>query len=381
MPRQTRATVRNENQSEEERDWAKYVSSNTGSRIRAESASLEMSYQMKYGLIRMDSENVAQFHGQQDAYFKDEDTSAFEKHPSVEINTDFTSNMSPIQPNIKKDFENDSFLEKPPDDRWSIKPQHILASNHSLVSHKQPALEKLSDLEDVKVKKANSSLTDSDSDLNDIDRQFFGSLKDIQVSKSESSMSCQSQTKGNDEMNEIDEQFFGSLRNIESNSLGPTADELKPVQAPDSDLNFIDQQMFGQGPSQELPTKSKEWKKKAGSAMDYIRKNYADMEPTTYSDLKPPKINKNKGIDMLNHGIQKRLFNVATKEEKQSAKENEMNQSDPSYTPTSPGEKSGIPSPKYLPVVLNKLSSAEVQDIFNRGVVFNESKLFFKLTI
>ena len=80
-------------------------------------------------------------------------------------------------------------------------------------------------------------------------------------------------------------------------------------------------------------------------------------------------------IDILNHGIQKRLSRVeASTSERRKRSYDVEEEVDESVT-SGKSSALGKPDPKFLPTNLETLSSAEVQAIFNQSVVYNESKI------
>ena len=80
-------------------------------------------------------------------------------------------------------------------------------------------------------------------------------------------------------------------------------------------------------------------------------------------------------IDILNHGIQKRLSRVeASTSERRKRSYDVEEEVDESVT-SGKSPALGKPDPKFLPTNLETLSSAEVQAIFNQSVVYNESKI------
>ena len=80
-------------------------------------------------------------------------------------------------------------------------------------------------------------------------------------------------------------------------------------------------------------------------------------------------------IDILNHGIQKRLSRVeASTSERRKRSYDVEEEVDESVT-SGKSSTFGKPDPKFLPTNLETLSTAEVQAIFNQSVVYNESKI------
>ena len=86
-------------------------------------------------------------------------------------------------------------------------------------------------------------------------------------------------------------------------------------------------------------------------------------------------------MELLNHGIRKRLTRVASKAEERGSPANSLNTDNGDYVEGESHSNSatvgGRLDPKFLPVDLEKLSTAEVQDIFNSSVVYNDSKTLF----
>ena len=90
-------------------------------------------------------------------------------------------------------------------------------------------------------------------------------------------------------------------------------------------------------------------------------------------------------LELLNHGIHKRLARVASKVDRDGPASS-LNVDDGDYVEgeshknASGATVGGKLDPKFLPVDLEKLSTAEVQDIFNSSVVYNDSKTLFTCT-
>ena len=122
-------------------------------------------------------------------------------------------------------FENDDFLEERLDERWSIAPKSL--SPKSGPAKIDRVQRKDSDLEAEKIVLADSSkhpkvpAVSKSEELNPIDDQFFGNLKNISqgdklsngraVKMSETLKESHDRTMVREEdLNEIDKQFFGT---------------------------------------------------------------------------------------------------------------------------------------------------------------------------
>jgi len=383
--------------------------------------SSEVSYKTTFGMIRMDRDNKPKYHGQFDDDIPPAETDDFSLSRNSTQTIDASNTLQYAGVTTMKNtspsraFENDDFLEESLDERWSIAPKSLSPkSDPAKIARVE---RKDSDLEAEKIVLVDSSkhpkvpAVSESEELNPIDDQFFGNLKNISqgdkvsngraVKMSEPRKESHDRTTIREEdLNEIDKQFFGtSLANVDFSELKVLpSEDLKPVDIADSDMNVFDQQLFGkvetnkgtQGKSEgvlekksppkedHFNTKGKTRKPKGHSAFDFINRNSTPVSEevtSTNYDSRELKQASFQDIDILNHGIQKRLSRVeASTSERRKRSYDVEEEVDESVT-SGKSSTFGKPDPKFLPTNLETLSSAEVQAIFNQSVVYNENDI------
>ena len=79
-------------------------------------------------------------------------------------------------------------------------------------------------------------------------------------------------------------------------------------------------------------------------------------------------------IDILNHGIQKRLSRVEASTSERRNRSSDFEEAEDEAATSGKSSTLGKPDPKFLPSNLETLSAAEVQAIFNQSIVYNESE-------
>ena len=375
--------------------WSAYVKNSV------KKDSLENYITTSFGHVRVDSENLPKYHGQQDEYDK-ESEEALGNHPnsllrdldnakthevvgtSKEILLPQSSNSSQTS---KVDSDNQS-----EDTDW-FKPTMIHFNDHSRDVYSTTnayVQKKVLAIEHVNVETTPDKSTD-----NYIDEYYFGQQLHTSDNYTNSIIEPEkipNKESDKDKLNEIDQQYFSKLSSsyVESkSSLAKDApQEMKQVQLDDviadkdDCLNFIDQQLFGGDKSHPVntmssfPSKKSKQKSKPknveqkSTALDYVkkmRKNFK-FKPQDHSSRK---YTKEQEVSRLGESLQSRMGKVVMGNNRDESKKENMSDSDGSPVENTSGQVSS----KYLPIDLEALTTVEVEEILKRSVIYDSNDI------
>ena len=386
--------------------WSAYVDKSV------KNDSLENHITTPFGHVRIDAQNAPKYHGQQDRHdFEKAETSGEEQNllfknlessetdevfgTSSEI---FVPQFNASKPYLKEEPSSDYDYFK--ESAEGFKPRTInfvdfkKASGNANLEKKN---DKVDEFSQNNIEK-NSGLSSE----NLFDQHYFDNIlnngSDYQNLESPSTKSIPSKLTDKTCLNEIDKQYFSRDATLwtnidrESHSLAKEIrpEHMKQIQINDvtankeDKLNFIDEQIFGGAKNTTLKTSipiyepnmktklkkpKREVTKKTPTALDFVKKMRKEFTFDAQSNSFVQKNTREQEISQIGESLQRRIGRVVNgtmkegiKDKKGSVEEN-----------NSPLENvEGRVSERFLPTDLERLTSAEVENIIQNSVIYND---------
>ena len=376
--------------------WSTYVKKSS------KNDSLEHYISTSFGHVRVDSQNLPKYHGQQDEYDKEceealgnvnnallHDLDSSKTHEVIgtshEIHVPQISNVTPVSKS-DADTQDEPFDRfKPTVINFDDHSNNILRSDNSLMT---PDFNSPGHLH-------NKATIFDKSNNNSIDEYYFeAALKNTQdYSTVETELKENPGVKvTHDSLNDIDQQYFSQLNSSHVNQVdttsvnGPT--EMKQIQLKDvkthknDTLNFVDSQMFGGNecsglkttstfafPPKKKPKSKQKLSETKNTALDYVKKmreNFKFESPNSGQIF-----TKEQEIKRLGESLQKRIGRVVMQNNPQRSK----NDDDSNPIESSIENTSGRVPFQFLPVDLESLTTVEVENIIKRSVLYDDNEI------
>ena len=373
--------------------WSAYV------KRSVKSDSLEKYINTSFGHIRVDSQNVPRYHGQQDEYDKVQEEAMGNESNALLQDLDTaethevkgTSSQVAIPQSVKLPTVSENRCDTQENmDRFN--PNIIEFDDHSNDnSHNTRLIE-------TKVNPTNRSSSSKHPICNkpinnSIDEYYFGKiLKNSQdYNKPETDPTTSFENINVDNLNDVDQQYFSHLNGISVEKISSvdkhSPSEMKQLRQKDvvsknnDTLNFIDSQMFERDQPSELkatfsfPVKKNKSKSKPkrsetkNTALEYVKKMRPNFkfEP----DNSNQKYTKEQEVSRLGESLQKKMGRVVMNIKAQQAN----NAGSPTSNDSAIENASGRVPSRFLPVDLETLTKIEIEEIIKRNVIYNDNDI------
>ena len=372
--------------------WSAYV------KRSVKSDSLEKHINTSFGHIRVDSQNVPTYHGQQDEYDKVQEEASGNESSALLQDLDSaethevkgTSSQVGIPQSVKlltvseNKFDTQESMER-------FNPTIIEFDDHSNNdSHKTRSIE--NKVVPTNRRSSSEDAISSEQMDNSIDEYYFGKiLQNNHDYKKPKTGPKNFENIKVDNLNAVDQQYFSHLNGISVEKIS-SGDEHPPsemkqlrqkdvVSKNNDTLNFIDSQMFEKDQSSDpkdtfsFPVKKNKSKSKPkrsetkNTALEFVKKMRPNFkfEPNNSNQ----KYTKEQEVSRLGESLQKKMGRVAMN----IKAEQSNNEGSPTPNDSAIENTSGKVPLRFLPVDLETLTKVEIEEIIKRNVVYNENDI------
>ena len=372
--------------------WSDYV------KRSVKSDSLEKHINTSFGHIRVDSQNIPTYHGQQDEYDKvqeealgNESSALLQDLDSAETHeVKGTSSQVVVPQSVKlHSVSENKFDTQESMDRFN--PTVIEFDDHLNNSYKTRLIE-TKVIPTNRRSKSKDAISSEPMD-NSIDEHYFGKIlkNNHDYTNPKVGPTATFENINVDNLNAVDQQYFSHLNGISVEKISSFDEhppsEMKQLRQKDvvsknnDTLNYIDSQMFEKDqPSDPKDTfsfpvkknKSKSKPKRSetkNTALEYVKKMRPNFKFEPHNSNQ--KYTKEQEVSRLGESLQKKMGRVAMN----IKAEQTNNEKSPTPNDSAIENTSGRVPTQFLPVDLEALTKVEIEEIIKRNVVYNDNDI------